>query len=118
MKTKNKFNNRPYIISVVPTRKRITIPMTVPLADDIELSFSRIRFEHIRLEAAVYEHKTSFLEQILSKPLLVVNVNDPGGQISGEEFSEFMRELIENEQMGDVLAGSGSREIYKRYGFE
>ena len=92
--------------------------MTVPLADDIELSFSRIRFEHIRLEAAVYEHKTSFLEQILSKPLLVVNVNDPGGQISGEEFSEFMRELIENEQMGDVLAGSGSREIYKRYGFE
>jgi hypothetical protein len=118
MKSKNKFNDRSYIISIVPVRNRITIPMTLPVDDDIEVSLPPIRFENITLQAAVYEHKTSFLKQILCKPVLVVNVDDPGEQICGEEFSEFMRELIENERMDDLLAESGSDEIYKRYGFE
>ncbi len=92
--------------------------MTLPVADDIEVSLPPIRLENITLQAAVYEPKTSFLKQILSKPVLVVNVDDPSEQISGEEFSEFMRKLIENERMDELLAESGSDEIYKRYGFQ
>jgi hypothetical protein len=118
MKVRNAPTDVPYIISVIATRKRVTIPLTIPLSDDVQVSLSPMRFDHLTLEAAVYEQKSSFFRQILSKPVLVVNLNDPGGHISTKEFSNLMCNLVENERIEDLLDETRSNEIYKWYRFE
>lgn len=96
-------------------QKRVGIQIPLPIASEISLPF---KFEHIRLQAAVYNSAASLLRLLLSKPVLVVNLNDPSAEISEDAFSAFMKELMENEEADMILAQDGSDEPYRKYGFE
>ena len=116
MRAVNKFNNKVHFISVANVRRRISVPMSLNVDKD-EVTLPPLEFE-IRLQAAVYEYKSNFLRQILSKPVLVVNLDDVRGQVTTEEFTELVREVIENEPMTDLLKKDGVSEVYDRYGFQ
>lgn len=116
MRAVNRFNNKIYFISVAKVRRRINVPISLDMGE-VEVALPPLEFE-IRLQAAVYEYKSSFLRQILSKPVLVVNLDDVRGQVGEEEFSEIVRQVIENEPMPDLLKKDGVSEVYDRHGLQ
>jgi hypothetical protein len=115
MRAVNKFNNKVYFISVANVRRRINVPMSLNMDED-EIALPPLELE-IRLQAAVYEYKSNFLRQIFSKPVLVVNLDDVRGQVTNEEFSELVQEVIESEPVTDLLKKNGVSGVYDRYGF-
>jgi len=116
MRVVNRFNNKVYFVSVVRVQRRITLPMDVGLDKDVRLSFPPIEFQ-TRLQAAVYEYKSNFFRQILSKPALVVNLSDVRERVPDEEFSEIVRTMFENERVEDLFEEYSVSKKFDGFGF-
>ena len=120
MRVVNHFTNKVYFVSVVRVQRRIKLPMDVSvgtsLDKDVRLSLPPIEFE-TRLQAAVYEYKSNFLRQILSKPAFVVNLSDVRERVPDEEFSEIVRTMFENERVEDLFDKYSVIKIFERFGF-
>jgi hypothetical protein len=114
MKVRNKFDGCDYLLSVVRVRKRITISR-----DFNGVPFPPMKLEHITLQGAIYEHRpASFLRQVFSKPVLVVNLEDRLGRVAREDFENLLEALIADESIPDLLDEERSYQIYRKYGFE
>jgi len=112
----NEFSGRRYLISVVEVNKQITVRPDV--SSEADLIFPSVSFDNIRLEAAVYNLRNSFLAQVLSKPVLVVNVDDQDGTITKKAFSDLMGALIQIENIDDLLDKRKLEHIFEIYDFE
>ena len=117
MRVVNHFNRKVYFVSVVSVQRRIKLPMDVGLDKGMRLSLPPIEFE-TRLQAAVYEYKSNFFRQILSKPALVVSLSDVSERVLDEEFAQLMRDLFEGERLEDLFHEDRVGEIFAKHGFE
>jgi hypothetical protein len=109
MNLQNTPNHREFLLSVNSVQKHISIRIDAP-----GVSLGSINLSHITIQAAVYAQS----RHMFSKPLVVVNVNDPRGRIERADFQEFMRALLREESIEDLTNESTSSTIFHKYGFE
>jgi hypothetical protein len=113
MRVVNHFNKKVYFVSLASVQRRIKVPTDVGFG----IEFAPIELR-IRLQAAVYEYKPNFFRQILSRPVLVVNLSDVGERVPDELFSELVRGMLENERVEDLFDEDRVCEIFDRRGFK
>jgi len=111
---KNKFDGNDYRVSIVPVRKRASIPdplrKAIPKQYWRSMGLKPICFDNIIFEAAIYPRKKFF------KPLFSIELDDGySKKTTEEEFTKFIHHIIANEKIEDLM--NGVLEIYKKYGF-
>ena len=102
-----------YLISIIPIRKRIVIPM-----DLFGVPIDPLRFDHLVFQAAVYrKRRVHPLLLGFTVPTFVINLDDPTGRISESGLSELVGRLLANERIEDIYSEEDCNDIFKKYGF-
>jgi hypothetical protein len=113
---KNKFDGNDYRVSIIPARKRASIPNPLERAlsdmageKKIVFKLARLYFDNIIFEAAIFPKKRIF------KPLFIIALNDGySKQMTEEEFTKFVHHIMANEKTEDLM--NGVSDIYEKYG--
>lgn len=109
----NTLSRQNYLVSIVPIRKQIHIPI-----DFLGVTIDTLRFDNLTFQAAVY-HKGRIHPLFLgfTIPTVVINLDNPSGRISETEFSELIEKVIVNERIEDIYSDDNCSAIFKKYGF-
>jgi hypothetical protein len=117
----NRFDGQSYFVSIVRVSKRIRIPLTTSGNLDIDnMSLGNIDLDDINMQAAIYPisvFKKNIIGSLLSKPLLVINLDDALRQISIDDFKAFVITLLTEEKLEDLYGGLNSANIFKKYDY-
>ena len=111
---KNKFDGNNYRVSIVPVRKRASIPdplrKTIPKEYWHSMGLKPMSFDNIIFEATIFPKKKYF------KPLFSIELDDGYSEkTTEEEFTKFIHHIIMNEKVEDLM--NGVLDIYEKYGF-
>ena len=103
---KNNLDDNYYRVSIVPNRKRASVPFSY----DKRSIGEPIKFDNIIFEAAIFPKKKCF------KPLFIIELDDwHEKKMSEDEFAYFVNHIIENEKIDNLMRDVS--DTYKKYGF-
>ncbi|MGP8153274.1 MAG: hypothetical protein ACLQBQ_03895 [Smithella sp.] len=111
---KNKFDGNDYRVSIVPVRKRASIPdplrKTIPKEYWHSMGLKSMSFDNIIFEAAIFPKKNIF------KPLFSIELDDGySNKTTEDEFTKFIHHIIMNEKIEELM--NGILDIYGKYNF-
>ena len=110
----NVLTGQTYFASIVPTKKRMLIPM-----DLFGMPIEPLRFENLVFQVAVYpKGRIHPLFVGFTAPLFVINLDSPAGDFSEGELAELLDRMLVNERIEDLFSEDSCGKLWRDYGFE
>ncbi len=110
----NLLTGQTYLTSIVPIKKRISIPM-----DLFGMPIAPLRLENLIFQIAVYPKgriRSPFIE--LRLPLLVINLDSSAGDFREDELAELLDHILVNEPVENLYSEDSCGKLWQDYGFE